>query len=135
MRNILGDDVDERPATQQPDGYEFTSVYANNTYFESSAWDLKIIFGQLEQHTGKATVDWNTAVTLPWAYAKVLLYYLQVHLAVHESLDGQISIPRRVVPMLPELPPQEADRPGEKELHQRISQIHREVFGDTRLES
>jgi len=64
---------------------DFLPVYANNVLFEPSVWDLKMIFGQLDQSEGKAVVEQHTAVTIPWAQAKVLSYYLQVNLTAYAS--------------------------------------------------
>ena len=77
--------------------------YANNVHFEPSAWDLKIIFGQLDQSSGKPDVDWHTAVTLPWPQVKLLAYYLQVALFSYETENGKINIPPGVKPQAQKL--------------------------------
>jgi hypothetical protein len=80
---------------------ELTSDYANNTYFEPTVWDLKILFGEW---SGRAnSVDWHTSITLPWAQAKLLAYYLGINLAAREMREGRIKIPDTVIP--PEIPP------------------------------
>jgi hypothetical protein len=110
---------------------KFKSVYANNFYLEPSAWDLKILFGQLEQHTGSAEVDWHTAVAMPWSQVKVLIYYLRMNMALQEKVDGKICIARRVVPTPPEAPTEEklkAD-PNAQELYETYLKIHSEMFG------
>jgi hypothetical protein len=95
---------EQQAAVTQPDpGPDFDSVYANNARFEISVWDLKIVFGQLDQSSEKPVVDWHTAVTLPWVQAKLLSYYLQVNLAAYEAEQGRIRIPASVAP--PEFPP------------------------------
>jgi len=70
----------------------FTSTYANNVFLESSTWDLKLIFGQLDQSTVPNTVKQHLAVTIPWAQAKLLLFYLQAHVKGEELQDGKIHI-------------------------------------------
>ena len=109
---------------------KFEEVYSNNFHFELSAWDLKILFGQLEQHAGQGEVDWRTAITLGWAQAKILEYYLRANIAYREKLDGKIIVPRRVVPGLTE-PTEEAKKsdPNAQALYEAYLKIHREVFG------
>ena len=62
---------------------DITSDYANNVFFVGSIWDLKILFGELT--AVEQQVDWHTAMTLPWAQAKLMSYYLQINIALHES--------------------------------------------------
>lgn len=111
--------------------FNFESVYANNSRFESSVWDLKVLFGQLEQHTGKEVVDWHTAVTLPWMQVKILLYYLRVNLAVHELGSGPLWVHPNVMPQKPQAP---ATEPAESnslaiQTYEAILKIHSEMFG------
>jgi hypothetical protein len=65
------------------DGYgrelqeDLVSLYANNVMYEASVWDLKLIFGQLDQKVaekqqGQATVDYHSAITLPWSTVKTM---------------------------------------------------------------
>src|SRR5258708_3692666 len=65
-------------------------AYANNARFESSVWDFKIFFGQLQKDAGN--VDWHTVVTIPWLQAKLLLYFLRINVAFHEIDNGQLRI-------------------------------------------
>jgi hypothetical protein len=113
----------------KPD-FDFESVYANNSLLEPSVWDLKIMFGQLEQHTGNAKVDWHTAVTMPWMQAKVFCYYLRVNLAIHEMVSGPLRTHPNVVPPAPEPPTAEQceSDPKTQRLHEIISRIHTEMF-------
>lgn len=110
---------------------EFDAVYANNSLIESSLWDLKIFFGQLEQHTGSARVDWHTAVTMPWLQAKLLSYYLRLGLAYHESQFGALKFPPSLVPPKPD-PPSTSDlaiNAEVKSLYESIIAVHAEMFG------
>jgi hypothetical protein len=87
-------------------GYEiaddFTEAYANNVYFETSAWDMKLIFGQLDQSGGKVRTVQHTAITLPWAQLKLLAYWIKGHVEAYEMINGKIYIPPSVIP--PEVP-------------------------------
>src|SRR6266849_11143059 len=77
------------------------TVYANNFQFEPSVWDLKIRLGTLDQQ--KATVDWHTAVTIPWPQVKLVAYFLRLQFLWHDCQNGPITIPGSVMPK--ELPP------------------------------
>jgi hypothetical protein len=107
-------------------------AYANNSRFETSVWDLKILFGQLDQHAGTSGIDWHTAVTMPWMQAKVFAYYLLLNIAIHEAAEsGFIKVHPNVHPPIPP-PLTEAEKkdPGAVALNGRIVGIYKELFGD-----
>ena len=81
----------------QPIQNESGSVYANNVRFESTAWDLRIYFGQLVPG-GKLEVKPHTDVTLSWTQAKLMSFYLQVNIELYEAENGRIRIPQYVLP-------------------------------------
>ncbi len=107
------------------------SKYANNTAFEQSIWDLKIIFGQLQQR-GETEVDWHTAITVPWFQVKLMDYYLRLNLTFYEMEQGRMKIPTAVKPPVP--PPlteeQLRENPRLIELTERYKKIHDEMFGE-----
>lgn len=80
---------------------DFASLYANNVTYEAAIWDLKMIFGQLDQ-SGKVTIRQHTAITMPWMQAKLMVYLLQINIASFESEHGKIKIPDRLLPPEPE---------------------------------
>jgi hypothetical protein len=109
---------------------KFKTVYANNFHFEPSTWDLKIILGQLEQHTGATTIDWHTALTIPWTQVKLVAYYLRVQAAWYEALNGPITAPAGVMPKVPEPPTGEAENdPAAIAWHEASKKIYLEMFG------
>jgi hypothetical protein len=77
---------------------DFEALYANNVLSEASVWDLKVIFGILDQSVQPNRVMQHTSINLPWTQAKVLSYFLRILLAVHELQNGKISIPAAIVP-------------------------------------
>jgi hypothetical protein len=84
---------------------DFSSLYANNFRFEGSAWDIKIIFGELEQGGGidpQSSIEFHTAVTLPWPVAKIMAYYLVANVASREHEGGPIFVRRNVIPPRPD---------------------------------
>ena len=86
---------------KQADDYE--SLYANNVRFEASVWDLKLLFGQLDQSTGGEVIEIHTGMSIPWATAKLMVFYLQMNIMIHELENGKIRINPRVYPA--EAPP------------------------------
>jgi Protein of unknown function (DUF3467) len=89
---------------------DFATHYANNTQFEMSSWDLKLIFGQLDQGTVNAVVQQHTSITMAWVQAKLLSYFLQVNVDIYESENGKIKIPDAVLPHKPEPPSGELEK-------------------------
>src|ERR1700683_1193430 len=86
------------PAVQTED---FRSRYANNARFEATVFDLKILFGETDLKTGSEIVQQHTAVTIPWALVKVLIYWLQVNFEVTEATVGKVAIPPTQIPPPP----------------------------------
>ena len=111
-----------------PDDDSYREAYANNLYFEPNAWDLKLIFGQLDQRQGKAIIRQHTGITLPWTQAKILLYWLKGHLEFHEKTQGRVVIPASGVP--PAVPPPAKEL---KEADPTV-EIAYEIFNRLRLE-
>jgi hypothetical protein len=87
---------------------EIVPVYANNTRFEGTAWDLRIFFGQL-MPGGRGEVDWHTDVTIPWAQAKLMHLYLGINLGLYERENGKIKVPPGVLPPVMASPPSGMD--------------------------
>ena len=86
-----------------PEDDVYHEAYANNVYFEQSVWDLKLIFGQLDQREGKLLIKQHTAITLPWTQVKLLSYWLKGHIEAYEMTNGKVHVPTAVIPV--ELPP------------------------------
>jgi hypothetical protein len=116
------------PAEEKPDVKHFfddlTTDYANNVAFETTVWDLKLIFGEYsDQDKG---VEWHTSMTIPWAQAKVMQYYLQINLEAYEQQHGKIKVPSPMLPPEPPPPPDPND-PATKAFYE-IVRRHREKF-------
>jgi len=107
---------------------EFYRDYANNVFLESSEWDMKLIFGQLDQRTIPFRVEQHGSVSLPWNQAKVFAYLLCVHLAAYELQNGKITVPNSVLPPEP-TPPKEGD-PNLQALFQRMIWLREQFFGE-----
>ena len=129
------ENITEDPQTvssrESDDDSDFQSVYANNTMLEPSVWDLKIIFGQLNQRLiAKPPIDWHTAVTLPWLHAKLFLYFLRINVALNEIQGGSIKVPSSVLPPRPKPPEGPDDNPHNRALYEEMAKTYTEMFGD-----
>jgi hypothetical protein len=113
---------------------DFSSLYANNVRFESSVWDLRILFGELDQSAeqGKHVVELHTAIAIPWVQVKLMIYYLQLNLFLHEAENGKVRIAQRVFPPDPgPMPPKEFENdPTAKALHELVVKLHRELVAN-----
>ncbi len=117
------------PTLQYERTENFTSVYANNALFQPSAWDLKIIFGQLDQASGKDIVKQQVAVTIPWAQAKLALYYLRLQVEAMEIQSGKIPIRGDLIPPEPPpLTPEQEGIPGSKKILEIIQKLREEFI-------
>ena len=77
---------------------EVYEAYANNVYYESSSWDLKLIFGQMDQTGNKVRIIQHSAITLPWPLIKLMVYWLKGQIEAHELVNGKIRVPPPVIP-------------------------------------
>ncbi|MGD0672057.1 MAG: hypothetical protein ABSB13_08265 [Candidatus Binatus sp.] len=104
----MPDEAKAQPATRFERTENFASSYANGVSFEPSAWDLKVIFGQLDQASGATIVKQHLAVTIPWAQAKLALFWLRIQVEAMEEQTGKIPLRKDVLP--PEPPPLTAEQ-------------------------
>jgi hypothetical protein len=77
---------------------DFEQKYANNVTFETSDWDLRVVFGTLDQgapdqKTYGHAVKFHTAISVPWRQAKLMAYSACVNVLLHEMTEGKIQIP------------------------------------------
>ena len=101
-------DESNKDEKMQPSHAEdLTSDYANNTFFEPTIWDLKILFGEWFERT-KVT-EWHTSITVPWAQAKLMAYHPDLNIAAHELKNGAIEIPTQLIPPEAPVPSKDTD--------------------------
>jgi hypothetical protein len=87
---------------------DFVSRYANNVQVESNAFDLKLTFGILDQRSAMRdpnsppSVEQHTAINLSWPEVKLVIFWMQVHLAGFEADNGKVKIANNALP--PEIP-------------------------------
>jgi hypothetical protein len=128
--------AEQTSQTQQPKlqrTEDFISRYANNVRFENSVWDLKIIFGDLDQSQGDELIRQHTLITLPWSTVKLLIYYLRANLAIQEKQNGKVKMSFKVWPPLPDLtavPQDAADYPQFKAAAEIMAKLREEFISD-----
>ena len=127
----MADKETKQNSQAPPSGFEriedFYTDYANNVYLEGSVWDLKLIFGQLDQSTNPVITEQRAAITIPWRQAKILNYLLNIHIRAHEMDNGRITIPQSIVPPEP-VSTDESD--AMKPLYEYMQKLRIEVFGE-----
>jgi hypothetical protein len=81
----------------------FSSGYANSIIVESNAFDLKLIFGLYDYRDPlKPIIEQFSSMNIPWSEVKLLIYWMQLHLAGYERENGKIKVPTSALP--PEIP-------------------------------
>jgi hypothetical protein len=108
------------------------SVYCNNTQFQNGEMDFTILFGQINQNPGggKTAIDWNTAVTMAWAQAKLLSYYMRANLVIYEALHGIVKVPAATLPGTIVAPDDLETNPLSKKIFEAVNQLHREFIDE-----
>ena len=109
---------------------DFVERYANNVRFESSFWDLKILYGVLDQPSPDETNYLvHTAMHLPWTQAKLVAYYLYMNVLFHEAQSVEIRIPNGLMPSPLEVPENLKDDPKARDVFERLERVRRDLFG------
>jgi hypothetical protein len=110
------------------DGVEISVEYANNTMFEPTIWDLKLIFGEWSGRSN--SIEYHTSITVPWAQAKLIMYYLRANIAAHEVINGRIKIPQEVMPpeWTPPAPEQQTGEQKSEEIFKALQQVREEFM-------
>ncbi|MGD0974820.1 MAG: DUF3467 domain-containing protein [Candidatus Korobacteraceae bacterium] len=72
----------------------FPSVYSNNVAIGSTAFDVRIIFGEvLDTHGGELVIEQRVQVTMAWLEAKLLKDILTQRIDGYEKANGPIKLP------------------------------------------
>ena len=106
-----------------------TELYANNVNFESSVWDLHMIFGVFDQTPDAAPFKQLGSVRIPWRQAKIMAYMLAMNIAFHETSNGAINVapglaPPDIAKFVEEHFPND---PKSTEMAERINRIRAEL--------
>ena len=91
-----------------------------------------MIFGILDQSgQNQLRVEQHTAMIIPWAQAKLLVYFIQLQIGAYEFQNGKISIPKTLLP--PEVPdPTEEQKqiPGNEQLFNMIRALRNQFLAN-----
>jgi len=72
----------------------FPSVYSNNVATGSTAFDIRIIFGEVLDMPGdELVIEQRVQVTMAWLEAKLLRDILTQQIDRYEKANGQIKLP------------------------------------------
>jgi hypothetical protein len=116
--------------TFKRDEETFFSGYANSVIVESNIFDLKLIFGLYDHRDPtKPVVGQFSSVNIPWSEVKLLMFWMQVHLAGHEKDNGKVKVPTGALPPEPPtaLPPQ-FDNPKGRESLEMLRKMRAEFI-------
>ena len=108
---------------------EFVESYANHVFMEPSFWDLKLIFGQLDQSVEPLIVHQHTAITVPWAQVKIMIHFLRVQLYAFEAAHGKVALSQAVLPPPPTAPTEEMLKQGPHaaQIFEEIKKLNKEL--------
>ncbi|MGA2148679.1 MAG: hypothetical protein ABSH49_27360 [Bryobacteraceae bacterium] len=106
---------------------DFVSLYANNVQYEPSVWDLKMVFGELDQSKGPSAVEQHTAITLSWPEAKIAAYFMLLHIVGHQARNGFIQLHNSVIPPRPD-PEGPTVEVNDKDLVRYFAWVHEQFF-------
>jgi hypothetical protein len=93
---------EERPKPESGSTDDINVEYANNAAFDFTVWDLKLIFGEYSDRA--KGIEWHTSITVPWALAKLMLYFLRLNVEAYEAQVGKIIVPPSMIPAEPVAP-------------------------------
>jgi hypothetical protein len=72
---------------------DFMKVYANSAQVQTSVWDVRLIFGEMEVTQGRATVENSLMVIMSPQHAKALASALSNNIISYEQKIGEIKLP------------------------------------------
>jgi hypothetical protein len=75
---------------------KFATIYANSANAEVTAWDFKIIFGEIKKSQGKLVIEQSVQVTMSPQHAKALAEMLTSNVREYERSVGEIKLPQTV---------------------------------------
>lgn len=117
-----------KPALSLERKDDFESRYANVTRYESNVFDLKVLFGEIDLgQTGKEIHRLHTGMTIPWSLVKLVIFYLNVNLILHEAQNGKVNI---APSQIPPRPPENVMGGQETETSRRASEAVQKLYAD-----
>jgi hypothetical protein len=115
----------------------FNWLYANSTLIEGNAWDLKITFGQIDKipdGSPGTLIKQQVAVTIPYAQAKLAVYWLQAQILSHELEAGTIAVRKdQYPPPPPPLTDEQRAIPSMQKFHELLVKLREEFVASLTL--
>jgi len=90
--------IETTPLGEPVQSKDFLSLYANNVFFETTAFDLKMTVGEVMRTSKAPYIEQRASVTMSWLEAKLAGIFFLVNIMIHEQSYGTIPIPRPVLP-------------------------------------
>ena len=84
---------------EQSDLPAIPDYYANMIQFATTAWDFRMLFGQMIKRGDSEIFEQKVAITLPWLQVKTMIVYLQMNLFIHERANGKVNVPSGFLPL------------------------------------
>lgn len=110
---------------------DFTVKYANHASAEPCGWDLKLLFGRVDNSAGPNVVLQHTAISLPWPTVKALIYVLRLQLTAYEKNNGHVPFPVGGLTPIPRSIPEEFSKaPNAKAIHEAVLKLYDEFVAD-----
>ena len=122
------ENVNITPPMQIVRDSDFTSLYASNVQFESTLWDLKMLFGEVEIAQNKITQ--HTSMALSWPQAKIAAYFMTINVIFNQNRFGPIFIPPSLVPPPPPDPNDPNLDENAKKWARYLAWVHKQFFGE-----
>jgi hypothetical protein len=117
-----------KPDTKYND--DFNNLYANVVRYQSNAFDLKVVLGEIDLSGEVETHRMHTGVTVPWAAAKIAMYYLAANVLFHEALNGKIKLPPSQTPPMVEPPTEAMNDPAQRKLYEDLNVLRNQFIED-----
>lgn len=109
---------------------DYEERYANNVKLESTVWDIKLVFGAMDQSQPTTAIEQFVAINLSHRQAKLLAWCLEVQIASQEAESGEITIPDAVMPPSPALlAARLPEGSRERVVAEKLAARHAEYFG------
>jgi hypothetical protein len=111
-------------------GEDFVNLYANHLISDSTAWDMKLTFGQFEETDGKTVIRQKAAINLPFGLAKLAIYWMQIAIIAHEIETGRkVNIRQNMRPPAPPEPSSElANDPTVTEYYNVVKKLYEDFI-------
>jgi hypothetical protein len=121
---------DKKPKLKTERDEDFTDIYANVVRYESNAFDLKVVLGEIDLSGEIETHRMHTGLTIPWSAAKIAIYFLHVNVLFHEALNGKIKLPPSQIPPMVDAPPEVMNDPAQKKVYDEINAFREQFIKD-----